>query len=168
VGIVSSRGKPLDGVSQFNVLRVNKEARNLTLVVYSGWEQKENVADLFAAIHYDKWVLVREPYGNKFLLFDLKIWTSQKTKNWLHAFQALSQTSKRKWKTTRMHSTSLLHQKSLMSIVLHARLHPQVGGRKLGIRGVENEQHSHSLASDSHERSPFTIHRGTRDCYFIS
>lgn len=166
-GIVSSRGKPLDGVSQFNALCENKEARNETFVEYSGWKQKENVADLFAVIHYDKWILVREPYGKKFLMFDLKIWMSQKTRNSLHAFQALSQTSKRKWKTTRMNSTFLLHQKALMSIVLHAPLHPQVGSRKLGIRGVENEQPSHFFASDSHERSPFTIHHG-RDFYFIS
>jgi arylsulfatase A-like enzyme len=145
VGIFQSSGKPLDGVSQFNALRENKEARSETFVGYSGREQKENVADLFAVIRYDKWILVREPYENKFLLFDLKIWTSQKTRNSLHAFQALSQTSKRKWKTTRMTSTFLLHQKTLMCIVLHTPLHPQVGGRKHGFRGVENEQQSNSL-----------------------
>jgi hypothetical protein len=34
---------------------------------------------------------------------------------------------------------------TLMCIVLHTPLHPQVGGRKHGFRGVENEQQSHSL-----------------------
>lgn len=72
IGGVSSNGKPLDGVSHFDALRENRKARNETFVGYSGWQGNITVMDLFAAIRYGKWKLIREPAGDKFLLFDLE------------------------------------------------------------------------------------------------
>lgn len=62
----------LDGVSHFHSLRENRPARNDTFLGYSSHYQDIHKNDVFAAVRYGNWKLVREPERGTHLLFDLE------------------------------------------------------------------------------------------------